>query len=142
MWARLYVVARVTLPLVFIVIGLGQLTNISGVAAQLARSGLPVPIPLEVIGLSRFTVLAYLGAIVQVGGGLLILLGYKTRWAALALLAFTAATIVVTHHFWDMQGLARAENLAQALKNLAIMAGILMVAAHGAGHFSLDSRKR
>lgn len=142
MWARLHVVARVILPIVFIVLGIGQLTNIAGIAAQLARVELPVPIPPEIAGISTFTALAYLGALVQVGCGLMVLLGYKTRWAASALLAFTAATIVVTHHFWDMQGLARAENLAQALKNLAIMAGILMVAAHGAGHFSLDSRKR
>ena len=47
-------------------------------------------------------------------------------------------TIVLSHAFWGMDGAARAMNQTQALKNLAIMGGLLMLAVVGPGRYSVD----
>jgi putative oxidoreductase len=68
--------------------------------------------------------------------------GYRTRAAALILALFVLGTILVAHPFWAMEGRIRALNLTQALKNLSIVSGLLIVAALGAGRYSLDGRRR
>jgi len=70
----------------------------------------------------------------------MVLVGYKTRAAALVLAAFTVATILFAHNWWTMEGAARAANLVQANKNLAIIGAFLMIAAVGAGRYSVDNR--
>ena len=72
----------------------------------------------------------------------MVALGNRTRAAALVLALFTVATIVVGHPFWTMEGAARAANLTQALKNLSIVSGLLIVAALGPGRHALDNRGR
>ncbi len=69
-------------------------------------------------------------------GGLLILIGYKTRWVALILLLFTAGTIVISHNFWALEGAAAMAQRTQALKNLGIMGGLLFYFAAGSGRLS------
>jgi putative oxidoreductase len=81
-------------------------------------------------------------AAVDLIGGVLVLIGFLTRWAALALFVFVGLTIFFAHPFWDMEGAARAGNQAHALKNLSIMGALLMIAAMGAGRFSVDGRGR
>jgi putative oxidoreductase len=83
---------------------------------------------------------AYLVATTCLLGGVFVLLGFKTRRAALVLCVFTALTIYFAHSFWDMEGPARAANQAHALKNLAIMGALLMLAVMGAGRYSIDHR--
>src|SRR5216684_5105082 len=70
--------------------------------------------------------------------GISVLIGFKTRWGAIALLLFTACTIIFAHNFWTMEGAARAANQVQALKNLAIMGGLLAFAVVGSGRYSMD----
>ena len=70
----------------------------------------------------------------------MLLIGVKARWAALVLLVFTACTIVFVHHFWDMSGDAYNTNLADALKNLSIMGGLLLIVAVGSGPRAVDQR--
>jgi putative oxidoreductase len=72
----------------------------------------------------------------------MILLGFMTRWVALALFAFVAGTIFVSHNFWVFEGQQYFAQRSQALKNLAIMGGFLMLAAVGPGRFSLDGGRR
>jgi putative oxidoreductase len=68
----------------------------------------------------------------------MILIGWKARWAALALFAFSGLTIYYFHDFWTMEGAARAAAQTDALKNLSIMGGLLMVVAIGSGPVALD----
>ena len=56
------------------------------------------------------------------------------------LIVFTACTIIFVHHFWDMQGDVLIQNRADALKNLSIMGGLLLIVAVGAGPSSVDDR--
>jgi putative oxidoreductase len=91
-------------------------------------------------GIPKYEALAYLSAAVEVVCGLLVLVGLKARWAALLLAVFTACTIIFIHHFWDMDGAALIENRTQALKNLSIMGGLLLIVAVGSGPSSVDHR--
>ena len=124
-----YLLARVALPVVFIIDGIGIFMNATGIAKTLAAKGFPQP-----------AAFGYAVAALEVVGGVLIVVGFKARWAAIALLLFTAGTIVLAHNFWDMEGVARAANQTQAFKNLSIMAGLLLIAAMGAGRYSIDGR--
>lgn len=122
-----FLLARVGLAALFIVAGVGKFTSIAGTAGMLAGKGFPQP-----------TLFAYAVATVELVGGLLVLIGIKARWAAVVLLLFTAGTIVLSHAFWSMEGAARAMNQTQALKNLAIMGGLLMLAVIGPGRYAVD----
>ena len=76
---------------------------------------------------------------VELGAGLLLILGLKTRWAALALAAFTSLATVLFHAFWAMP---EAQQMMQSLmfqKNLAIVGGLLAW-RRGRGAFSIDRR--
>ncbi len=93
--------------------------------AYIASAGLPVP------------TLAYAAAIlVEVGGGVLLLIGYQARLVALALTAFTLVAAVAFHaNFGDQN------QMIHFLKNVAIAGGLLQVAAFGAGALSVDARR-
>jgi putative oxidoreductase len=58
---------------------------------------------------------------------------------ALVLLAFTAAATLMGHRFWTMRGIAFRESLTTALEHLAIMGGLLLIAAAGPGRFALSA---
>jgi putative oxidoreductase len=78
--------------------------------------------------------------VLEAVAALMVVIGYKTRFAAFALFVFTALTIVFFHNFWSMEGAARQMSQIHALKNLAIMAGMLLLMAKGAGRYSVDER--
>jgi putative oxidoreductase len=129
-------IARVLLSAVFIVFGFIQFTNIDNYIAN--------PAVVKVVALTGGAiapiVLAYLVAAINLFGGILILVGYQTRWAAIVLIAFVALTLVFAHNFWTMDGPARAANQAHFYKNLAIIGGLLFLIAVGPGRCSLQHR--
>lgn len=129
-------IARLLLSAVFIVFGVIQFTNIGNyianpavVKAAAMTGGIVAPI-----------VLAYLVAAINLFGGILVLVGYQTRWAAIVLIAFVALTLVFAHNFWTMDGPARAANQAHFYKNLAIIGGLLFLISVGPGRCSLEHR--
>ncbi|TLY49426.1 MAG: DoxX family protein [Gammaproteobacteria bacterium] len=117
---------RLLLAGLFLFSGLGKIMAPEGTQAYIAAAGLPFPL------------LGYLAAIaVELGGGILLLLGYRTRIVAWAMAAFTIAAALCFHnHFADQN------QLVHFLKNIAIAGGLLQVAAFGAGGLSLDARAR
>jgi putative oxidoreductase len=137
-----YTLGRIFLSLVFVVSGVQKLMNISVIAKMLADNN--VPIPEQVVpylqGIPKYEALGYLAAAVEIIGGLMVLIGLKARWGALLLAVFTALTIVFVHHFWDMTGSALTDNLTEALKNLSIIGGLLLVVAVGSGPGAMDRR--
>ena len=137
-----YVLGRILLPLIFLVAGIQKLMKISDIANQLAAN--KIPIPDEIVpylgSTPKYEALGYLIAAVEIICGLMVLIGLKARWAALVLIVFTACTIVFVHHFWDMSGDAYNTNLADALKNLSIMGGLLLIVAVGSGPSAVDQR--
>jgi putative oxidoreductase len=76
--------------------------------------------------------------LIEVVGGLLILIGYKTRWVAWAMVIWIIIVTLLGHPFWTMEGAPRGPNMANFYKNLAIMAAYLLLAIHGPGRYSVD----
>ena len=79
--------------------------------------------------------------LVEVGGGAALLLGLATRSAALALGVFTLVASLFFHAFWGMPTDQVFVNQLMFFKNLAIVGGLLALAAHGAGAWSLDAKR-
>ena len=130
--------SRVLISAVFIVFGYIQFTHIGNYIAN--------PAIIKVSGMTGGiltpTILAYLVAAIDLLGGILILVGYQTRWAALVLIGFVVLTLLLVHTFWTMEGPARAANEANFYKNLAIIGGLLLLFVHGPGPMSVDNRAR
>lgn len=121
--------ARLLLALIFIQSGLGKITGFEGTAAAIAAKGVPLA-----------TFAAALTIAVEVGGGLLLVAGWKARWAAMALFLFIIAVTYVFHNPAGLPAdLAQAQTI-QLMKNFAIMGGMLMVVAFGPGGWSIDGR--
>ena len=130
-----YVIGRVAIPILFIVSGIGKFLNVSGISNHPGVTNF-----MNAFGeITTRTTLGYIIATIEVVGGISVLIGLKTRWGAVALILFTACTIIFAHHFWTMEGGARAANQVQALKNLAIMGGLLAFAIMGSGRYSVDN---
>jgi putative oxidoreductase len=86
------------------------------------------------------TVLLPLTIAVELGGGLLLAVGFKARWAALAIFLFLIPVTFVFHAFWGIDPKEAAMQQINFLKNLSIMGGMLMVFAHGPGAYSVDKQ--
>jgi putative oxidoreductase len=72
----------------------------------------------------------------EVGGGIALIVGWRTRWAAAALALFTLLTAAIFHtNFSD------GTQMIMFMKNLSIAGGLLFIAAHGAGAYALDTRR-
>jgi putative oxidoreductase len=124
----LLAVGRVIFAVMFILSGLQKIMDLGGTAAMIGSKGLPMP-----------QLLAVATSALELGGGLLIVVGWQTRWAALALAAFTLIAAYFFHDFWQMPpGAERMDAMIHAMKNLSIFGGFLMLAAVGAGRYSID----
>lgn len=120
---------RVLLALIFIIAGFHKITGFGGTAEMMAGRGLPLP-----------EVLLVATILIELGGGLMILLGWHARWAALAIFLFLIPTTLIFHAYWSVdpsQPLMVKNQMNQFMKNLAIMGGMLYVVAYGSGPFSL-----
>jgi putative oxidoreductase len=129
-------IGRVLISAVFIVFGYIQFTHIGNYIAN--------PAVLKVAGMTGGilspTVIAYLVAAIDLFGGVLILVGYQTRWTAVVLIVFVVLTLLLVHTFWTMEGAARAANQGNFYKNLGLIGGLLFLIALGPGRCSLDHR--
>lgn len=135
---RLQPLSRLLISAVFIVFGFLQFTNIGNYIAN------PTVVKVAAMtgGILTPTILAYLVAAINLFGGILILVGYQTRWASLVLIGFVVLTLLFAHTFWTMDGPARAANQAHFYKNLALIGGLLLLFIHGPGPMSVDDRAR
>jgi Predicted membrane protein len=120
-------VGRILLALIFIGSGFGKITGFEDTAAYMASKGMPM---VEVLLIPAI--------LIELGGGLLLAVGYKTRWAALAIFLFLIPTTLIFHAFWAVDPDQVRMQMIQFQKNLAIMGGMLYVVFNGPGRISLD----
>jgi putative oxidoreductase len=114
---------RFLIAVMFVLSGIGKIMAPEATQGYIASVGLPLPL------------LSYLLAIiVELGGGILLLVGYQTRTVSLLIAVFTLATAVFFH-----ANFADQNEMIHFLKNIAIAGGLLQVAAFGAGSISLDA---
>lgn len=117
---------RSLMAFIFIFAGYGKLTGFAGTVGYIASKGLPLP-----------ELAAIAAIIIELGGGLMLVLGWKARWAAAALMLFTALTAVIFHDFWS-SGPDQVQNqMIHFMKNLSMMGGLLYVVVHDSGPVSL-----
>ncbi len=121
---------RALLALIFLLSGFGKVTGFAGTVGYMEAYGMPMASFLLV------------GAIIfELGGGLSLLLGFKARLGALALIIFTIPATLIFHAFWSVPAEAAMAEQINFLKNIAIIGGLLMVVAYGSGPLSLDKGK-
>jgi putative oxidoreductase len=125
-------IARVLLAAIFLLSGFSKIGGFAGTASYIASHGLPFP-ELGVV----------LAIVVEVGCGLLVLIGWKARGAALVLAIYTVVAGILFHPYWAAaDAAARMGNYINFWKNVSIAGGFLMVFAFGPGRYSVRRSRR
>jgi putative oxidoreductase len=117
-------IGRILLAIIFIVGGIGKLAAPGPTQGYIASVGLPLPLLAYIVAL-----------IVELGGGVLFLVGYRTKLVAAVLAVYCVVTALVFHH-----ALGDQNQMINFLKNLAMAGGLLQFVAFGPGRIALDSR--
>jgi len=115
--------ARLFLAHIFLLAGFGKITGYAGTQGYMESMGVPgALLPLVIV--------------LEIGGGLALIVGLFTRWAALALALFCVAAAVIFH-----RNFADQMQMIQFMKNFAMAGGLLLLYVHGGGAFSIDARR-
>ena len=122
-------IARILLAVIFIKSGWGKIGGFDQTAAMMASKGLPMAQVLLVVTIA-----------IEFGAGILLVIGYQARWAALAFALWLVPVTLVFHKFWDIPADQVQNQSINFFKNVAILGGMLMVFAFGPGRYSLDRR--
>jgi uncharacterized membrane protein YphA (DoxX/SURF4 family) len=135
-------IGRILLVVIFVASGAEKFMDLGATTASIASKNLPLPDMLAAYlpaGLSMPYVLAVASAALELGGGVLIIIGWQTRLFAVLLAIFTAVAAYFFHDFWHYPpGVEYTNNMIHFMKNVSIIGGFLMLAAVGAGRFSID----
>ncbi len=121
---------RVLLALIFITSGFGKITGYSGTQGYMEAMGVPgALLPLVIL--------------VELGGGIALLVGWQARLSAFLLAGFSLLSGFLFHYLpsLGMEGMEAQGNMISFMKNVSIAGGMLMVVAFGAGALSIDGRK-
>ena len=125
----LSLLGRIFLAAIFVVSGVSKISGFEGLVGQIAAKGFPAA-----------QVFAVATIVIEVGVSLMLIAGWKARWAAFLIAVFTAIVTVFFHNFWAMPEAQKMMQQTQFLKNLALIGGLLMVVAFGPGRLSVDKR--
>jgi putative oxidoreductase len=116
---------RILLCAIFVLSGYAKISNLGGTAGYFEGQGLPMPM-----------ITATVVSLVELVGGLFILVGFLTRPTSYVLAAFCVATAFIAHsNFADMGQMINFQ------KNFAMAGGFLVLAAFGPGALSIDARR-
>jgi putative oxidoreductase len=127
----LALVGRILLALMFVVAGASKIAGFEGTVGYIASKGLPAA-----------SLLAALTIVLELGGGLALMVGWQTRWVAIAIGLFTLLVSVIFHNFWAMPEAMKMTNQLMFMKNLSVAGGMFVLAAFGPGAISLDAKRR
>ena len=117
-------IGRILYSLTFLLFGLGKIIGYSGSAGYMSSLGLPAP-----------SLVVLLAIIIEVGGGLLMLVGYQTRIVSLGLGIYVLLSALIAH-----SQLGDPDHFLLFMKNMAIAGGSLAFFAFGGGAYSLDAK--
>lgn len=120
---------RALVALLFVPAGWAKIAGFAGITGYIASKGVPLP-----------QVAAAIAIAAELGLGLAILFGWRTRLAALGLAVFTAVITPIFHAYWTFPEAQQMVQQQAFFKNLAIVGGLLVLAAFGAGRLALDAR--
>jgi len=120
---------RILVAAIFVISGYNKIAGFEGVAGYIGSKGLPVP-----------QVLAALTIALELGGGILLVVGYKTRLVAVLFFLWLIPTTLIFHKFWGIDAAQVQNQMNNFLKNVSIMGAMLLLGAFGPGAYSLDKR--
>jgi putative oxidoreductase len=120
-------VGRVLVALIFLVAGLMKAMHFSATAASLASMKIPLA-----------TFATAIVILIELGGGISVVLGFKTRFWAWIMFLYLIPVTYMVHAFWKVPGAERMDNMIHFLKNVSIMGALLLLAAYGPGPLSVD----
>jgi len=128
--SALNLIGRIAIATLFLPAGILKLMGIQDTGAYFGSLGHP-----------EIAVLVWMVIAIEVVGGLALIIGYQTRIAAIVLAGFTLGASIIGHAFWSAP--EDAAMIAQLIfvRNMAILGGLLVLAASGGGSYSLDARK-
>ena len=116
-------VARLFLGQIFLLSGIFKISGYEGTQGYMHAMGVPgMLLPLVIL--------------LEIGGGLAIIAGWQTKLVSIALAAFTVVAAVIFHN-----NLSDQMQMIMFMKNVVIAGGFILLAIHGAGGYSLDSRR-
>lgn len=121
---------RILLAALFVPAGIGKITGFAGTVGYATAMGMPLP-----------TVGVAIGLLIELLGGLALLVGLCTRWAALALAFFTLVASFIFHAYWSVPADQQMMQQLLFFKNIAVTGGLLGFAAFGAGAWSVDGAR-
>jgi len=125
----LALVGRVLVAYLFIPAGLSKVMGFAGTVGYISSVGMPLP-----------SVAAVIAIIVELGFGIALLVGYKTRIAAIVLAVFTLVASFFFHPFWAVPEAQKMMVTLLFNKNIAVVGGLLALAAFGPGRLSIDKK--
>jgi putative oxidoreductase len=120
---------RVLIALIFAYFGYMKLTGFHGTVGYFAKLGFPLP-----------EVSAVLAILFELGGGVLLIVGLKTRSVAWALVLYTIVATAVAHRYWGYPADQAFNQMSHFFKNVALIGGLIYIAGFGPGPVSADRR--
>jgi putative oxidoreductase len=125
------VLGRILIALIFVRAGINKLGAIDPTAAEMAKAGIPLS-----------NLLVYGAILIELGGGLMLMIGLFARWVALALFFYTMTLALIFHAYWNAPAAQARLQASIFFSHLSMMGGMLMVVAFGAGALSVDALLR
>jgi putative oxidoreductase len=123
--------SRALIAALFLPEGVAKIRDFAGTVQYITANHVPMPEAAAIIGI-----------VVEVGLVLLLLVGYQTRWVALAIIVFVVVVSFAFHPYWSIAAPAEAyDQKLNFYRNLAIVGGLCSIFAWGPGGWSLDSRR-
>jgi putative oxidoreductase len=124
-WAD--VLGRIGLALLFLWSGYTKLAYMAANVAYMKAYGMPAA-----------ELLIWPAAVFELVTGAMLVVGWKVRWAALALAVYSAISALIFHRYWSVPADQMLDQQIHFMKNVAIVGGTLFVFAHGSGRFSVE----
>jgi putative oxidoreductase len=123
----LLLVGRILLAAIFLIAGSRKVMTYAATVGYFTKLGFPMP-----------EVMAVIAPIIEIGGALLLIAGWKSRYAAWLLALFVVIATFMAHRFWEFDAAQYANQMNHFMKNFAIIGGLLFVAACGPGSLSVE----
>jgi putative oxidoreductase len=122
-------VGRFMMAVIFLFSGFGKITGFAGTAGYMASKGLPL-----------VEVLLVASIVIEIGGALMLILGYKAKLGAAALFLWMVPVTLVFHNFWAVPAAEQQLQMIMFMKNLAMLGGLLYIMAFGSGPMRIGKK--
>lgn len=131
-WVQQYgpLIGRLLLANLFIVAGFKKITGFAGTAGYMAAK-------MPSLDPNLIKIMLVLTIAIELGGGLMILVGWQARWIATIIFLWMIPVTYLFHAYWGLPPDQMQMQFIQFQKNLAIMGALLLIVAQGSGPYSL-----